>query len=249
MPINIQQKHLNLIKKVLAFPDVDELLLDDNQIKDLCIQPALQKYFTKFPIKDMTTIPIGSGVEIEVPFPDNTTFGVIDARITDVGMIGGAGGSFWDIVQFQAFQSNAIRGKTGAYGQRNYNPSSLQQSTENKRHQYKSYQNAYVTNKITLDIDNKKLLVYTSNSGRLNITWAKYSEDFDNVRYERQLDVIKLCQAELLQQLVDSASILVDSGSEVTINTDALKDRAEKLFEEIETKWNEWPDIVYIHAV
>lgn len=249
MPITIEDKHLNQIKKVLAFPDVDNLLLDDNQIKDYCIAPALQKYFTKFPIKEMTSTPMGSGVELTIPFPDTYTFGVVDARITDIGMIGGSGGAFWDIVQFQAFQSNAIRGKTGAYGKRNYNPSALQQATENKRHQYKSYQNAYVTNKITMDYDNRQLLAYSSSSGRLNITWAKYSDDFSKVRYERQQDVIKLCQAELLQNLVDSSDILVDSASEITINVDALKDKAEKLTESVMEKWNEWPDVIYIHAV
>jgi len=246
MSIIIDNKWLNLIRKVLAYPDVDNLLLSDDEIKDLCVFPALQKYFTKFPIKEQVEYAISS--EMKIDFPDEYTFGVTDARITDIGMIGGTGGTFWDIVQFQSF-NGTVSGGRGSYGKRDYNPSGLQYQRDNARHQYKSYQNAYVTNKVYVDINNKQLIAYTSNTGKLNITWAKYSDDFSNVRFERRDDVIKLCQAELLMHLADSSSILVDSALEVTINSDTLRDRAKELFEAVETKWSEWPDVIFIHAV
>ena len=50
--IIIDSNWLGQVKKVLAFPGVSNLLLSDDEIKDYCIFPSLQKYFTKFPITE-----------------------------------------------------------------------------------------------------------------------------------------------------------------------------------------------------
>lgn len=247
MSITIDNKYLNQIKKILAFPGVDELLLNDTQIKDLIISPVFEQYFTKFPKKAEEVRQING--EVSIPFPDEQTFGVLDCRVTDVGMIGGTGGTFWDVVAFQVSSGSISVNGTGAYGIKNYNPSGLMYQKDMQRQKFKSQQNMYTTIKSRVDVDNRQLICYSSASGQLNITWAKYSENFSDVRFERRNDVVKLCQAELLLHLSDSASILADSGLEVTINTDALKSRAEEIRTEVWERWNEEKDIILHHAV
>ena len=244
--ILIEDNYLGLIKKVIASPMVESLLLDDEEIKDLIIFPVLQKYFTKFPLREEYQTSING--EMSVAFPDDYTFGVLDARVVDIGLLPGSGTSFWDLVMFQMSTSNTatIKG-VGAYGVKGYNPSQLMQQRDMERYRFKSQQNMYTTIKTRVDLENRRLIVYSSITGALNITWAKYSNDFSTVKFERRDDVIKLCQAELLDHLIDSASILSDSGLEININIEKLSERSSKLKEDIQTKWDAIPDISFIH--
>jgi hypothetical protein len=246
--VTIDTVWLNQIKKVVASPMIDELLLTDEQIKDLIIFPVLQRYFTKFPIKQEYQASI-NGEQI-IPFPDEYVFGVLDCRVVDIGLLPGSGTSFWDLVMFQATTPVGLSSKgTGAYGVKGYNPSGLLYQRDAERQKFKSQQNQYTTIKSRVDIENKQLIVYSSVTGALNITWAKYSNNFNAVMFERRNDVIKLCQAELLDQLIDAASILSDSGLEVQINTDKLSERSNKLKEEVKEDWLQIPDTIYLHAV
>lgn len=246
--IIIEDSYLNLIKRVIAYPAVDSLLLSDDEILDLCVMPSLQRYFTKFPIKEEYIAAING--EQFIAFPDEFTFGCLDARVVDLGLLPGSGTSFWDLIMFQNTTSvgSSMKG-VGAYGVKGYNPSGLLYQRDVERQKFKSQQNNYTTVKTRVDLVNKRLIVYSSITGALNITWAKYSNDFGDVSYERKLDVVKLCQAELLDQLIDSASILSDSGLEITINIDKLGERSTKLKEEVNDAWSQIPDSIWIHAV
>jgi hypothetical protein len=245
--VSIDSKYLMLIKRIIAAPMIDVLLLEDDQIKDLIIFPVLQKYFAKFPLKEEQELSING--ELKIPFPDEFTFGVLDCRVVDIGLLPGSGTSFWDLVMFQNTTSmgSSMKG-TGAYGVNGYNPSGLLYQRDIERQKFKSQQNLYTTIKSRVDYENKQLIVYSSITGALNITWAKYSNNFDSVMYERRDDVIKLCQAELLDHLVDAASILSDSGLEVNINIDALRTRSEDLKNKVEEKWMQIQDIIFLHG-
>ena len=246
--VSIDSKYLMLIKRIIAAPMIDVLLLEDDQIKDLIIFPVLQKYFAKFPLKEEQELSING--ELKIPFPNEYVFGVLDCRVVDIGLLPGSGTSFWDLVLFSNTTSmgSSLKG-TGDYGVKGYNPSGLLYQRDVERQKFKSQQNLYTTIKSRVDYENKQLIVYSSITGALNITWAKYSNNFDSVMYERRDDVIKLCQAELLDHLVDAASILSDSGLEVNINTDALRTRSEDLKTKVEEKWNSIHDIVFLHGV
>lgn len=246
--VTIENTWLSLIKKSIGYPDIDNLLLGDDEIKDLCIFPMLQKYFTKFPIQVEYSQSING--EQEIDFPDDFTFGVVDARVVDVGLVGGVGGSFWDVLAYNNMSSNYISSKTaGAYGVRGYNPSGLMHQRDTQRQLYKSKQNQYTTLKTRVDQVNKKLIAYSSITGTLNIVWAKYSNDFSSVDFEKREDVIKLCQSELMMHLANSSALLSDSSLDVTINTDYLESQATKLKEQVEEKWENYVDIILLHGV
>ena len=243
--IQIDDINFNLIKKRLAYPQIDALYLEDDQIKDLCILPSLRKYFIKFPIKEEYSQPIGG--EVKLKFPDENTFGVIDCRIVDAGMAIGTGGSFWDLVLAQKHNVSPATG-SGSYGVKGYNPNGLQYVREYSRQNAKTQQNLYTTNKFRVNKHKRQLTAYSSISGKLNVIWAKFSYNFDDVRYEHIDDVISLCQAEYLMMLADSAGIMVNSTLEVSINFDWLKEKAQELFNKVEEKWNAISDVVLVHS-
>jgi len=246
MAINISEKHLQLIKVVAAFPEANSLLLDDDQIKDLCVAPALMKYFTKFPITTCQQIAVCE--EIVIDFPDDYTYGVVDARVTDTGLALGTGTSYWDLIAYQNTGSGLASG--GAYGIKGYNPNGIRQQRDIQRQALKSYQNQYATIKTRVSDSEKKLYIYSSVQGKASITWAKFSEDFESdVKYARKMDVIKLCRANLLYHLADTSGILTDSALEVTINSDALKTRASELESEVMELWDAFQDVLFLHAV
>jgi hypothetical protein len=104
--ITISQDWLDKIKSIAAFPSASMLLLDDDQIKSFCISRALQDYFTKFPLK--AEYQTSTNAESTYDFPDAYTIGVLDCRVVDMGMVGGTGSSFWDILQYNTLSGNTI---------------------------------------------------------------------------------------------------------------------------------------------
>ena len=249
MAITITDQYLNQIKKILAFPSIDELLLPDVDIKEYAIFPAMQDYFIKFPIVDRKQYMTGGSSEMIIDFPDEYTFGVTDARVTDVGIITGTGQSFWDLAYFQQLNGGALQGGgAGAYGIKGYNPSSLIQTRDTQRAAYKSFQNTYMTVRYTIDEENRKAMIYSSTTGYINITWAKYSDNFDAVKRPRKFDVVKLAQAYLLDHFADTFSVLSDSALDMSINIEALKSRSQELKTEVRELWNSFPDIIALHS-
>lgn len=253
MPILIENKYLNQIKVCLAFPKEDNLLLDDSQIKELCVEPALREYFTKFPIRETQSVYKGTDSSVTVPFPDNYTFGVVDCRMVDVGNTTfGTGSDFWNIVAFNTFGGGNVttNGKYGsAYGQPNYNPNGLLETRELYRNRMKSNQNQYTTIKFIPDFNKREVYVYSNQCGNVNITWTKFSEDFSSVKFQYINDVVDLAKARLMNHFADTAGIITDSNLEITINVDALTSKATELRDKVIEKWSAIPDVIYIHAV
>lgn len=253
MPIFIEDNYMNQIKACLAFPDVDNLLLSDEQIKDICIAPALREYFSKFPIKHEYQEPVGYNEEKTVSFPDSYVFGVLTCCVSDIGNnVIGNGGDFWSIVAYNSFglgNINISKGGDGMYGITGYNPNNAMEMNELYRDKWKSYQNKYVTLKFHPDYVKKEIKVYSTANGMLNITWAKHSENFQDVHFQFINDVVDLSKARLLDHLADTSGILSDTNLEITINAEALKDKASALRDKVIEKWNAIPDMIYLHVV
>jgi len=247
MAITISDDNMALIKSVLAWPEAENLLLDDELIKTICIKPALTRYFTKFPIQEEVQVAIVE--EAIIPFPDEYTYGVLDARVVDTGLAIGTGTSFWDIVTYQNM-GGASRTTAGAWGIKGYNPSNIVQQRDIQRQAMKSYQNQYATIKCHVQEELRRVVMYSSIQGKANIIWAKWSDNFETgVKYARKMDVIDLARANLLYHLADTTSILQDSALETTINSEALKTRAGELETKVFELWNSFQDIVMIHSV
>jgi hypothetical protein len=241
--IKIHEKYLEEIKDLTAFPIVDNIILTDNQIREVCVRPALRDYFTKFPIKVPEEQNI-SGAEIVVDFPDEYTYGVVDVRILASGSSSGSGSSWFELLRWQNIGGGKSSNKYGIPG---YNPGHIMQANLDSMQAHQSMINQYTTLKYRVEPHNKKVYAYTNGSGKLNITWAKYSNEFNAVEYSKINDVIKLCRANLLLHL-GMASNMIEDGSEIDVNSDLLIDTAKEIREEVFEKWEQYPDIIVLHA-
>ena len=242
--ISVTDDWLLQVKKVLAFPKINTLVLTDDEIKQYAIFPALTQYFTRFPIK--STVEIQSSDLRVVDFPDAYTYGIVDCRVVDIGTIGGTGSSFWDIL---AYQRMGVLGNTNVYGRRGYNPNGLYQQRLQLQQAMKSQQNLLATIKFNVDYPNRQLTVYTSTTGKINITWAKYSTDFDDVLYQRKFDVVQLAQASLLDHVADTFGIISDGSLDVNINVEAIRTRAKDLRTEVMDRWILFPAVILLKNV
>jgi len=219
--IIISDEWLNKIKTVIAYPLTDNLILDDSQIKELCVSNALIQYFSRFPLKDFTKVTISNSASID--FPDELTYGVLDVRVTqrDQGSSG-----FWDTYRY-----NQLGGTTSgsrSYGIKGYNPNGLRQVAMDERMLANTLQTTYSDTRY--EIHNRKVNVNTTTNGDLSITWAKSSYNFEDVDFNKKLDVIALCQSYLLSHLADSTSIISDGNLSLSINSSDLKSRADESY-------------------
>lgn len=238
----IEDKWLSLIKKVLAYPKVPDILLSDTEVKAYCVYPALHEYFTKFPIKEDYIEGVPAEAELTLDFPDEYTFGVVDIRLANKDRAG-ASGTFWDIYRFQMRgYPEVTRGKYGtkwkysSRGRDEIELFNLQRDTMLNK----------ATTKFTVRQEERKIYAYTDVPGDINVTWAKWSVNFDHVKFERKMDVVRLAQAYLLQHLADSTQLVSDAGLELEMNSDKIEEKAKDIREEIIEKWKNFPDIIFI---
>jgi hypothetical protein len=242
--VSISNDWLIQIKKVLAYPKISTLVLTDDEIKQFAVFPAMSQYYIKFPIK--STVEMYGQDLLTVPFPDTYTYGLVDCRVVDIGTIGGTGSSFWDII---AYQRMGVSGNMKSYGKRGYNPNALYQERINQQYAMKSQMNLLATIKFNVDYPNRQVIVYTSTTGKVNITWAKYSTDFEDVLYQRKFDVIQLAQANILDHVADTFGIISDGSLDVNINVEAIRIRATALRTEVTDRWIQFPTVIILKNV
>lgn len=246
MAIEISDDNLNFVKKVMAYPSVDNIILTDDQIKSLCVKPAMDKYFIKFPIRSKYAQSISGDVEVTVNYPDSYTYGVTDVRVVGKDTPSGGNDSFW---QLAAYQSQSWSSKSaGNYGVKGYNPNFIRQHSQNYTQAAASFQNQKGTIHARVDHPNRQVLVYSTVSGKINIEWAKFSEDFSDVRYEYQYDVLQLAQSYFLDHMADTTQI-IDTGGDISINYSELRGRAAELRDPILEKWDSQPEIIFIRQI
>lgn len=235
----ISRQDLGLIKSVLAYPYSEEVLLTDCQISELVIYPALLEYFTKFPIAVKDQFRVSD--TITIPFPDQFTFGVLDCRVTGkFAQASGRGSNFWQLLLFNKY-SPFSTGMYSSYSNkfRGYDPNGLRSSTRNMKQVWDTLGNDQTTLS-RVDKVNRQVIV-DSNSGEatVDIQWAKYSNRFDSIPFERKIEVINLCQSNLMQTFVDSMQISQETSAEVQIGISEMQTRATELRERVVSKWDQ----------
>lgn len=243
-PIIISDSRLNQIKKVLAYPKVLNVLLSDDEIKSLCIEPAMRLYFTKFPKIEEIDYEIGYTTEVTYPFPDVYTFGVVDLRVTNTNITSATGG-FSNFLNLAAYAQTAIVNRA-SYGIKGFNPNFLSQQKLTEQQSLYAMREMNKTIRHKVDIENRHITVFSNMAGKLYINWCKYSDNFDDIRYQYIEDVIKLSQSNLLHHFCDTTDIVTNNDMTLNINTDILKTRADELKTEVMEKWEQINSIAMI---
>ena len=241
MAVSISNEDLIQIKKYLGYPQVNEILLTDSDIKDLCIMPSLWEYYSRFPLHDPQEIK-GTAAELLLDFPDEYTFSVINIQVLQKGNFTEQN-NLMNLLSMQAMLNTGIAQGFKVYGtQRRYNPSGLFQQRYKERYLATSLQNK---SGVRYDVfpEQRKVRVYLQNQGTVLINWAKWSDDFSMVRLERKQDVIKLSASKLMRHFVDLTNMKPDIGDGINLNYDKIAERADGLEKEVMEKWVKFPNI------
>lgn len=246
MSLEISEKDFNTIMGPLGYPAIplDVLEFDEITIKNIFIQQALDYYFSRFPIRNSESWRKTSNFEI--PFPDENTFGVVDARVNRK--------AYGATTKTESVFQNALLYSTGTS---KTNPAHLQPNSFrglapdeaaiklNQRLNTASNIALRSTERIRVEIQDRKVSGYVNVDGELIITWAKTSNNFNDVPFKDREYVISLAQSIVLKRFAmirDQAN----TGQGVDFNTQPLHNEAEKQEQKAIDKWAKRRAVVVI---
>ncbi len=241
MSVTISEANYNEILTMTGYPivGVSDLGLTDEQIKTLLIFPAMRTYFRYFPIRSDVEYQIGEAI-FSIDFPDALTFGVIDARLNTARYRGLSvtGSPFFNA------QNIAIGNKRmGKYGTKNNYDFYIVKIMENMERQSTIDMNKAF--RIVVDENNETVSGYSNVSGRLSITWAKYSEDFSYVSFNKFDDVKMLAQANILEYF---GMLRSQQTTDVPNSLDPriFLDKSEEMRDKVMTKFKEYSKVIML---
>lgn len=198
-----------------------------DEIKTLIIKDAVLSFWSWFPIKEESDNSIGTSFAID--FPDAETFGALDVRLNTAayGAQGVTRNPFVDEVNYRP-------GYRGLYGT-GYDYNTFQSDV------YAKLERQTVINKnkafrVQINESTRQITGYSNAVGILTIIWAKYSNSFEDIPYNRFQEVIWLAQSKLLRALgMIRGQLDADTGAD--FNYDMFIKRADDLEEKVMTKW------------
>ena len=211
---------------VVRLEDITGDLMTETDVIEQLIYPAIQEYYEYTPIVDKQSYSFA--YQFSVDFPDETTFGIVSHKFLD-GLEGGRTASpFMNSILYQVETSKR------QYGTKNHYD--MTSAIMMERAEHKAYSQSQQANKINLDKRNKKVSGYSNSGSRVEIAWAKWSDDWADIPFEDENDVIKLCQSNVLQFFGDLRN--QETGSLPTeLSGDDFVSRAEDLREAVIEKW------------
>lgn len=237
MSLEISDIDFKKIMSCVGYPSVPMEVLEytEDQIKDIFIAEAVEYYFSRFPLKDSTTSLIASS-SFEIDFPDDSTFGVVDARVNRRAY----GGT---IKTESPFMNEILfnRGESGS--QRLFGINSFKGLSPIEA-EIKVTQNLVTTSvidqssaqRIKVEISNRKVTGFVNTQGELLITWAKKSENFNDIPLKDKEYVIKLAKAKVLEAFITLRSQAISNQGE-DFDTSFMEKQMDKLEREVIDKW------------
>lgn len=238
--ITISDANLNEIMLAVGVPvlDVSDFELSKDDIKTLCVLPAARQFYQFFPLKEETDNAIGTSFSID--FPDAETFGALDVRLNTsaYGASGATKNPFVDEVNFRP-------GYRGLYGT-GYDYNTFQSDVYAKLER-QTLINKNKAFRVQINESERKVTGYSNAVGTLTIIWAKYSNSFEDIPYNRFQEVIWLAQSNLLRALgMIRGQLDADTGAE--FNYDMFIKRADELEEKVMNKWKNFTKPVILRG-
>lgn len=238
-PITIEDQDYHEILTPVGYPFVAEsdLEFDATEIKQHFILPAMREYFKWFPFTEITAQTVSN--RFEIAYPDLTTFGVVDARL-NASPPGGTSVSNPLINELLY-----TRRSTGRYGIRhNYDMTQARIIEKMENQSFINYGRAF---RVMINKQNRTVTGYTTITGELAITWAKYDSEFSSIPFNHVRDVIKLSQAYLLQGIGELRGQSANN-TEVEFNAQNFLDKASKLEEEVMERFKAHTKVVLMRG-
>lgn len=245
MSLIIDQDNYEYVLSALGYPAVDHSELSsvvtEEAVKGFCILPSLKEYFRWFPIYERQSIAVAGGTTGGVEYPDSYTYSIAHHAFTSDTDSKDVSYAFQgNPFVTQKYYSNA---STGMFGSRfNYGFDSIGTTLRNSDD---IVRNSNRVVRVNTDEQNRKIEYYVNESGYIELTWAKWSDDFSKVPWNRQREVLELSKAELL---LWTAGVLSQMNPEFPseFNYDDMQTRGEDIKEAITEKWKGFTKAVAI---
>ncbi len=230
------------ILTAVGYPIINEsdLGVTEEFLKDHLILPALKENFFKwFPITESDQYGIGTSFSID--FPDESTFGVTDVRLVVQGRGAVRTGN-------PLINELNIKVKEGSYYNKwdTGNDYGYAEVFEMERARAQSTVSTNKSLRKHVDYQNRKVTGYSNITGDISITWAKHSNDFENIPFKFKEDVIKLAQSMILQYFGQLRNQTIDNGLPASLDGAEFIDRADELYQEVMTKWRAYTKVVLL---
>ena len=229
-PLIVPDSAVNRIMADLGAPILDvreDLLIDSDMIKELFITPAIQMYFTYWPLKLKEEYHING--QTDIPFPNDQVFGVSEARVALMQQTSQYGNNPFvnEVIRRQVSSFNSY-GRT-PYGRDPYcTPGAMiKEQTEQL-----SYITLRKAGNFNLDLTKRRLWGFSNVAGNLVIDWTLWSKNWTDIRFEHIEDVIKVCKMYALE-FVGGIRQQSDPNTGISADGQSFLEKAAKIHEEI----------------
>lgn len=230
MELTISEQDYFEILTEIGYPVVEENDLEFTRadIEKYFIYPALREFFIWFPKTEIQSVFVSS--EFSIDFPDDDTYGVVDARInTSATGEGRTSSPFVNSLYFkQTTSGSKMYGTNNDYGVRD--------AKYLERAFNKANSNMVRAQRLHVDPAAKKLTGYTTVNGELIITWAKSTKNFNDVPFIRKTDVLDLAKSRILKSFAMLRSQM-NSDVGVEFNSSEFLSRSKDLEDKVMEKW------------
>jgi hypothetical protein len=234
-PVIVPKSIIKRITAVLGTPILDlaeDLLINEETVKELFIRPAMQLYFTYWPKLLKQELKINQNVNI--PFPNDNVYGIAQARVALMQNANSwSNNPFLNEILRRQVSSLSSYGLT-PYGR---DPYITQTTLIKEQTEQMSYISLRKAGTFTIDTDERCLKGYSNITGLLIVSWAQYFWDWNKIKFEHTEDVIKMCKVYALR-FVGGIRSQSDPNTGVTIDGSSFLEQADKLEEEVLT--NRW---------
>jgi hypothetical protein len=234
-PLQIPNSALERILSDLGSPIIDaqeDLLITETMIKNLFVTPAIQMYFTYWPLKLKKEYQING--QTDIPFPNDQVYGVSSARVALMQQNAQFGNNPFtnEVIRRQVASFNSY-GRT-PYGRDPYMTTGVLIKEQTEQLSYISLRKA---GNFNIDRAGRRLWGFSNVAGNLVIDWAMWSKNWADIEFEHEEDVIKVCKMYALK-FVGGIRHQSDPNTGVTADGTSFLDEADKIKEEIvEKRW------------
>jgi len=229
-PLQIPNSAVKRILAALGAPILDareDLLIDEAMIKDLFITPAIQMYFTYWPLKLKEEYQING--QTDIPFPEDRVYGVSSARVALMQQTAQFGNNPFinEVIRRQVASFNSY-GRT-PYGRDPYMTTGTLIKEQTEQLSYISLRKA---GNFNIDLSGRRLWGFSNVAGNLVIDWAMWSKNWADIKFEHVEDVIKVCKMYALE-FVGGIRQQSDPNTGVSADGSSFLEKADKIKEEI----------------
>lgn len=234
MDIILPDDIFNQMITCMGYPFIKEEDLEINfdDIKKNIISQAFHTYFIWYPL---TSDPDNRDVTgaFTINFPQDNVFSVVDVRINTARLGYGPYGNA--LVDERFIRNSGTYGFGGKYGTSN----DYGFTAANITNRFEKQSVLEVNKAFRWHVNEQRRVVtgFTNTLSTLSISWASWSNDWNNIGYSQQRDVIKLSQAYILRFFGELRTMDNIPDAPIELNGQILIDRADKLEEDVLTKW------------